>query len=756
MNVHDLPQGANALGANADPLRNDPLLEALLYVCRHYGAPRSALSLIDGLPYDGRLTPENALRALAQNGFVARMVERSMHDLYTGLFPVVLLRHEGRASVVLERLPVLDSKGEARFRVAAYDATGAERVVSESELVKDYTGFCFLIKQEPKFEKRTDFVDAEPKSQWLWSTVWRYRRYFRDALIASVLVNVLTTWIGLFSIHIYDRVIPTESYSTLWSLSVGVLVGILFVLAASQIRTYLLDLAGRKADITLASILFRRAMGLRMEYMPRSAGTFSHQLRAFESVREFGTSASMSCITDLPFIFLFLYMTWQVGGPLVLIPAVVSVVVISVSLLVQIPLNKLMRSYFQDSAQMYGVLVESIEGMETLRVTGSAGFMTKKYEDYNARTALSGMRFRLLSGMLNNFIALIQQLETVTMLIWGVYLIHDGTISAGALIGATMFANRALAPLGTFIGLSTAYGQAKAAMEALNGLMATPTERDPGRNYVQKSRLSGSIGLDDVSFSYPAPPEQKAPLAVQNINLQISPGERVAIIGKIGSGKSTMLRLISGLYQPTEGQVQVDGIDIRQIDPAEFRAQVGFVTQELRLIHGTLHENVMLGRPGVDWDTFLAVSKLTGIDRIAAAHPMGYDLPISEMGNGLSGGQRQLVALARALVTRPRILLMDEPTSAMDMQTEAQFVQRLQTIIENRTVIVVTHRPSLLALVDRVIVVDQHRIVADGPKEEVLERLRGGTPGAAASVAGGPPGGMPTPPTPIEAEVNHV
>ena len=394
---------------------------------------------------------------------------------------------------------------------------------------------------------------------------------------------------------------------------------------------------------------------------------------------------------------------------------------------------------------MTGVMVESIEGMETLRVTGSAGFMQSRYEDYNARTAMSGMRYRLLGGLLANFVGFMQQLETVAMLIWGVYLIHDGTISAGSLIGATMFANRAIAPLGQFIGLATAYGQAKAALEALNNLMSLPTERDATRNYVQKTRLSGAIGLDRVSFSYPAPSGQRAPLALDKINLQINPGERVAIIGKIGSGKSTMLRMISGLYQPQEGQVQVDGIDIRQIDPADFRSQVGFVTQDLRLIHGTLHENVMLGRPNVDWETFLAVARLTGIDAIAAAHPMGFDLPISEMGNGLSGGQRQLVALARALVTRPRILLMDEPTSAMDMQTEALFVQRLQTIIENRTVIVVTHRPSLLALVDRVIVVDQHRIVADGPKEEVLARLRGV----------GPTGGAATPATPIEAETDH-
>ena len=755
MNVNDLPQQSSNLGGDADLLRSDPLLEAMLFVCRHYGVTRTPLSLIDGLPYDGAVTPEVGMRALEQVGFSVRMVERDPREIFDALLPVILLRSKGRALVLLARESTPFQSGqqaaEARYRVGASDPTGRELVMTESELLTDYTGFCMLIKLQPKLENRTDLKDPEPPSQWLWSTVWKYRRYYRDALIASVLINVLTTWIGLFSIHVYDRVIPTEAYSTLWSLAIGVFVGLFFLIAASQIRTYLLDLAGRKADIALASILFRRAMGLRMEHMPRSAGTFAHQLRAFESVREFGTSASMSVITDIPFIFLFLYLTWVVAGPLVLIPVVVTVVILTAGLIIQMPLNKLMRSYFQDAAQMTGVMVESIEGMETLRVTGSAGFMQSRYEDYNARTAMSGMRFRLLGGLLGNFVGFMQQLETVGMLIWGVYLIHDGTISAGSLIGATMFANRAIAPLGQFIGLATSYGQAKAALEALNNLMSLPTERDATRNYVQKTRLSGAIGLDRVSFSYPAPGGQRAPLALDEISLQINPGERVAIIGKIGSGKSTMLRMISGLYQPQEGQVQVDGIDIRQIDPADFRSQVGFVTQDLRLIHGTLHENVMLGRPNVDWETFLAVARLTGIDAIAAAHPMGYDLPISEMGNGLSGGQRQLVALARALVTRPRILLMDEPTSAMDMQTESLFVQRLQTIIENRTVIVVTHRPSLLALVDRVIVVDQHRIVADGPKEEVLARLRGSGGTTAAGAAG-----TVTPSTPIETETDHA
>jgi ATP-binding cassette subfamily C protein LapB len=347
MNVNDLPQQPSTLGGNAEPLRSDPLLEAILCVCRHYGVSRTPLSLIDGLPYDGALTPEVGMRALEQAGFSVRLVERDPREIFDALLPVILLRSEGRALVLMERESGVSigapQAGGPRFRVGAADPTGRELVLTESELLADYTGFCMLIKLQPKMENRTELKDPEPPSRWLWSTVWKYRRYYRDALIASVLINLLTTWIGLFSIHVYDRVIPTEAYSTLWSLATGVFIGLFFLIAASQIRTYFLDLAGRKADIALASILFRRAMGLRMEYAPRSAGTFAHQLRAFESVREFGTSASMSVITDIPFIFLFLYMTWVVAGPLVLIPVVVTVTILTAGLIIQMPLNRLMR-----------------------------------------------------------------------------------------------------------------------------------------------------------------------------------------------------------------------------------------------------------------------------------------------------------------------------------------------------------------------------------------------------------------------------
>jgi ATP-binding cassette subfamily C protein LapB len=323
------------------------------------------------------------------------------------------------------------------------------------------------------------------------------------------------------------------------------------------------------------------------------------------------------------------------------------------------------------------------------------------------------------------FFNLVQQAQGIIVMVWGTYLIHQGELSTGALVGCMMFAGRAIGPVGQFVQLAMRFQTAKTAMAGLNSLMEMPTERDPARSYLQKTKFNGSIEIQKLSFAYPSTGNHKPPIALRDVSLSIEPGERVAFVGKIGSGKSTLLRMIAGLFQPIEGQVKIDGIDIRQIDPVDFRNQIGYVTQDLRLFRGTLRENIFLGRSAATVDAFMEVVALTGLDKIADAHPMGYDMPIGSMGLGLSGGQRQLVALARALVTRPKILLMDEPTSAMDMQTEAMFTKRLEDIVKGRTVIIVTHRPSLLSVVDRIVVMDNQRMVADGEKEKILAMLAG-------------------------------
>ncbi len=736
---------------------DDSLTRSLQWVLRHYGIERTALSLYDGLPFDGWVTPLLAQRAMQAAGFQARLDERPFDELHEALLPAVLMLHDGQACVLVRRN---ERVGDALpdYQIAGPDGD-ATRTVTTEWLDEMSTGHVLLLKHQPRGDTRGEaLLDGTGRSAggWLWRTLWNYRRYYRDAAVASVLVNVLTIVSGLFAMHVYDRVIPHKAYATLWSLAIGAMVAMVFEATARQLRTYLLDLAGKKADVVLASALFRHTLGIRLEHMPDSAGTLAHQLREFETIRDFGASASLAVLTDLPFVLLFVGMVFVIGGELGWVLALTIPLLMIAAFGMQWPQRRLMRANLRDSSQLHGIMIESLEGMETLRGSGASGFMQKRYEETMTAAAMSAVRSRALSNWVTNLVQFSQQAQMVVMLIWGTYLIHDNRLSTGALVGAVMFSNRAIAPLSQFTSLAARYQGARAALAALNKLMRLPTEREADREYVSRPRLAGAITLHGAGFAYPSQQQHGARAALRPVNLGIRPGERIAIVGKIGSGKSTLLKLISGLYQPTEGQIHLDGIDQRQIDPGDLRSHIGLVSQDTRLFHGTLRENVMLGRPNASWDAYLSAARLTGLDSIAAGHPLGHDLPISEQGAGLSGGQRQLVALARALVTRPRVLLLDEPTSAMDLQTENQFILRLQGIVQQRTVIIVTHRPSLLPLVDRILVVDDGRIVADGPKDKVLALLAG-TPGAgvaasqpvadlqASAMAGGAGAGAPSP-----------
>jgi len=716
------PGGARFTSSPADA---DSLLQTLLWVCSWHGVSKSPASFVAGLPLSDKLTIELGMRAMESAGFSTKLVKRHPRTLPNEILPVVLLNRDGSASALLQ---IIESKDGIKYEVHDAGLDGTTRQLTESELTSIYGGHLLLMKQQPSTKAHEDEEEGGRKpvgSSWLWKVVWQYRRYYYDSIIAAIIINVLGTFIGLFAIHVYDRVIPNKAYATLWALVAGVCIAILFEAATRQIRDYLMDIASRKADITLSSTLFQQALGIRLENAPPSSGAFSYQVRMFETVRNFGTSACLAVVTDLPFAAVFIFMIFSVGGSLAIVPAVAIIVSIVLAAIVQYPLHVYQQKTYKDAAAMMGVLIESIEGIETLRVTGAAGIMTRRYEEHMAGSAYTSMRFRILSNVCMTFFGWIQQTQNIVLMVWGVYLIHAGEISTGALVGSIMFAGRAMAPVGSFIGLAMQYQTAKTAMSGLNQLMNQPTERDPTRTYLQKPQLEGSIEVSKLSFAYPSQGAITPPIALRNVSLKIEEGERVAFVGKIGSGKSTLLRMIAGLYLPTEGQVKVDGIDIRQIDPIDFRNNLGYVTQDLRLFRGTLRENIFLGRPAATTEAFMEVVAMTGIDKIADAHPMGYDMPIGNMGMGLSGGQRQLVALARALVTRPKILLMDEPTSAMDMQTEAMFTKRLDNIVKGRTVIIVTHRPSLLSVTDRIVVLDQQQLVADGPKEKILAMLAG-------------------------------
>ena len=700
----------------------DTLLLAVHWLCTHHDVTVSLAALQAGLPRNERFSPALAVRALEQVGIGAGWVKREIADVLPYLFPIVALRADGGAFIVTARHGSGDS---ATYDVVLPEAGGGCVCLDAEALKSLYGGHALLAKPRPQLDDRAGPLPQESEGHWLFSTLWRYRRYYVSAAIAAVLINVLTLATTFFTINVYDRVVPNRAYSTLWSLAVGVVVAIIFEFTARHVRAHLVDVAGKKADLVLGALLFRKLLATRMEYKPQSAGSHANQLREFEVVRDFVTSATIASISDLPFCLLFVAVIALVGGPLALVPLLAMPLVVMFSIAIQWPLARCMQENMREGSLKQGLLIETIEGLESLKVAQGEGVMQRKWDNFSALAASSAMKSRALSSLAVNAVTLIQQLQTVVIVVWGVYLIHEGALTMGALFGTVILAGRAIAPLAAVVGLAVRFQQAKTALSSLNRLVALPVDRSPERRYLAKADFTGYIGLKRVTFSYPAPPMQTLPPALKEVSFDIRPGERVAVLGNIGCGKSTLLRVMANLYQPGGGQVLMDGIDVQQIDPADVRAAVGLLGQDSRLFYGTLRENVTIGKPSATTDEFLAVARLTGLDAIAARHPRGFDMPIGEMGQGLSGGQRQLVALARCLLLRPRMLLMDEPTSSMDLQTEHYFLKRMALATRGQTVVVATHRLSVLDLVERVIVMDDGRIVMDGPKNEVLERLKG-------------------------------
>jgi ATP-binding cassette subfamily C protein LapB len=698
----------------------DSLFDCVDWLCAHYGAERSRDSLMSGLPRGNQLSPSLALTALENAGLTGGIVERGIWALPAQLMPMILLRKDSGGAIYLERK---GSGKDAQHYVVLPEVSSKPVVLTHDEMVELYAGSAILAKPRARIDERAGQETPRSDGHWLWSTLWRYRRYYRSAALAAVLINVLALASTFFTMNVYDRIVPNQAYASLWSLAIGVAIAMLFEAVTRQVRAHVLDVAGKKADLVMGSILFRQAMAIRMEHRPSSSGSFANQLREFESIRDFATSATLATLTDLPMVLLFVGVLFSIGGALGWIPLLMIPVIVSICVALQWPLARTMKENLRETSLKQGVLIESIEGLETLKAVGGAGHMQRRWEQFSALASATSMKSRRLSALASNTVTALQQLQTVMLVVTGVYLIGDGKLTQGALIGTVMLASRATAPLGQVVGLAVRFQQAKAALSSLSKLMQTPVERDSKRAYLPKPPLRGQVQMKDVDFTYPQTGPAANPPSLNKINLSIQPGERVGIIGRVGSGKSTLLRVIAHLYRPTKGQLFTDGIDLEQIDPADWRRSVGYVGQEARLFYGSLRENIMLGRPDATAQEFLAVLRLVGLDAVAAAHPSGVNLQVGEGGQNLSGGQRQLVALARTLIAQPDLLLMDEPTSAMDTQTESIFIEHLLNATQGKSLVVVTHRPSVLVLVDRIVIVEQGAVVADGPKNAIMAQL---------------------------------
>ncbi|MEH0689078.1 type I secretion system permease/ATPase [Vibrio cholerae] len=696
----------------------DPLLNSLIYVSRYYGLANSPEALINGLPLaDGKLTPFLFPRSAERAGLVAKENRSKLSDIPQLVLPVVLLLKSGDACVLNS---INDEGSEAEI------VTGESGLVpisiSMDELEALYIGRYFLVKKQFRYDERSPEVLNTKKGHWFWSTIWQSKRIYRDVLIASILINLFAVAAPMFTRLVYDKVVPNLAFETLWVLASGIFVIFLFDLVLKLLRSYFIDVAGKKSDILISSKLFSKVMGIRMESRPPSVGAFARHLQEFESIREFFTSATIGSLIDLPFALLFLLLIWLMAGNLVLVPIVGVAILVIYSLLIQGPLRHTIEEGSRLASQKYANLIESLAGLETVKLFGAQSQFQFRWEEAVAHMANWNIKSRRITDGIQNTAGFVQQASNVGMIILGVYLISEGELTMGGLIAATMLSGRAIGPMVQLSLLSTRYNQAKSSMTIIEQVMSMPDEQEEGKRYIHRPIVHGKIELDKVTFHYP-----DSPIAsIRDLSLTINPGEKVAIIGRIGSGKTTLERLIMGLYKPTEGHVRIDDTDIDQMHHIDVRRNIGCVPQDSQLFYGSIRDNITLGKPLADDRDVMDAANRAGVTVFTQQDPAGLERQVGEGGMLLSGGQRQSVAIARALLGRPPVLLMDEPTSAMDNRSEMHIKQQLSQLKSSETLILITHKTSMLDVVDRVIVMEKGSIIADGPKAEVLNSLKQG------------------------------
>nr|WP_298173420.1 type I secretion system permease/ATPase [uncultured Pseudomonas sp.] len=711
-------------GATSDPRasHDDPLLDGLLILCKLHDCSASRGSLSAGLPMPKQcLSAELLPRAAARAGLQGRLLRRELSAISPLNLPVLLLLKGGRCAV-------LRKWGEKRQAlILPSEADGGEQWVSREQLASEYSGQAFFARPRHELEDaRTPLVPRI--DAWFRDTLKLSRWLYTDAVLASLLINVLGLMVPLFIMQTYDRVVPNQATATLWVLAIGLFVGTAFELLLRVLRAHLLDNAGKKTDVVLSATLFERITGMSMKARPATVGGFAQSIHDFQGLREFLTAVTLTSLIDLPFALLMILVIWLLGGWLVVIPLLAFPLTAAFALIIQSRLRDTVQKSLALAAQRQALLIETLGGLEMLKACGAESERQHAWEKTHGALTRLDSHGRFLSSLATNGTLFFQQFAGMAIIVAGVYSIIAGDLSVGALVACYMLGSRVLAPLGQIAGLITRYQQARLTMTSTDALMALPQERQAKQRPLERTQLHGALDVRQVTFSYPG---QSTP-ALSKVSLRLAPGERVGIIGRSGSGKSTLARLLMAFYTPDEGQILLDNLDLRQLDVADLRHQIGYVAHDLPLLAGSLRDNLTLGARYVNDVRMLEVAELSGVSELARQHPQGFDRPVGERGQLLSGGQRQAVLLARAMLLDPPILLLDEPTSAMDNTSEEILRNRLQSWAQGKTMLLITHRASMLSLVDRLVVLDNGHIVADGPKASVIEALRKGRVGPAA------------------------
>lgn len=692
----------------------DPLLECLVYLTSHYYQARSKSSITAGLPYDGKnMGPELFCEAANKCDLKSKILKKKkINKIVEAVLPVILVLEDNKACILL------DFQNEERLVIWS-PVTAQEEVISLKELEALYTGYTIYV--HPK-KKITNKAESKKEGHWFWSVFFQSRAIYGRVIVAAILINFFALTSPIFIMNVYNRVIPNNAIETGWVLGIGALTIFIFDFIMRTLRGYFIDLAGRRMDVIAGRKIYDQLLNMKLAERPQSSGAFANMLRDFDSVRDFMTSASITVLIDLPFTLFFLLIIWLLGGPVAFLLVGLICVVFLAGALLQIPLKNTVKKAAKSAEEKHGLLIETIHGLETVKAVGADGRMRDQYSKLIAENAKLSQKSRFISAMGGNISSYVQQTASIFVVLMGMYLIKDSEMSVGALIACVLLTGRAIAPIGQVANLMSRYHTASTSLKTLNQIMAKPVERPSEKRFLHRPDIKGKITFKRVSFMYP----QTNRKILDSTSFIINAGEKVGLIGRIGSGKSTMARIAMGLYDPSEGNLLLDDTDYGQIDPADLRAQLAYISQDVVLFNGTVRDNITATKPNASEKEILDVAKASGVHDFISQHPMGYDAPVGEHGLGLSGGQRQCVALARAMLLNPKVYICDEPTNAMDIQAESAFTSLIQEQTADKTLVLITHRHHLLSLVERIILIDQGRVIMDGPRDEVLQAISSG------------------------------
>jgi len=697
----------------------DPLLSCLVFLSAHYGHAKSSQAITAGLAYDEKnMGPNLFCEAAEKIGLRAKIVFRDkLKKISAPVLPAVLTMKNAQACVLLKL------SADEHSALIWSPETGAERSVKLTDLKQSYTGYAIFVHPRPEFTNPEAPHAQDANRHWFWGPMWEVREIYWKVGAAAVLINLFALTSPIFMMNIYNRVLPNHAMETGWVLAIGALTVFAFDFIMKTLRGYFIDLAGRRVDVIAARRIYDQLMNMKLSGRPKSSGAFANMLRDFDSVRDFATSATLTGLVDLPFTLLFLLVIWLLGGNVAFMLAGLILIVAAAGYALQVPLRNYVRKSSKSAEAKHGLLVETISGLETIKAIGADGRLRARYSDQVAENALYSQGSRFISALGGNIAGFVQQAASIIVILIGMYMVKEGTMSVGALIACVMLGGRAIAPIGQVANLMARYHSARSAMTTIDGIMAKPVERPLDARFLHRPDLKGKIAFKNVTFSYPGSQRK----SLDDVSFTIEPGEKVGIIGRIGSGKSTIARLMMGLYDPASGTMLIDDTDYRQIDPADLRRNMAYIAQDVVLFSGSVRDNITASVPHATEEEILTAAKAAGVHEFISRHPMGYDAVVGERGEGLSGGQRQTIALARAMLLKPNVFVCDEPTNAMDVQAEQAFTNHIAQYSKNKTLVLITHRQQLLPLVDRLILIDQGKVIIDGPRDKVLETVaRGG------------------------------